>query len=141
MNVLLDSDYYPNQPQALLGEPALRKTAEWLDDLNHHPLIVRALSEIEESSTQHKYYHNLQHTLEVMADAIHFAVLEQCYDSEIELLALAAAFHDIGHSQDPAIHEEISAEYAQIRMRKFGYSATEMATVENLILDLSLIHI
>mgnify|MGYP001100522238 CR=1 FL=1 len=60
-------------------------------------------------------YHNYNHTLQVVNAAHEIALAEKLSDNDLEILLLAAWFHDVGFTLSHENHEEnskkIAAEY------------------------------
>ncbi len=57
-------------------------------------------------------YHNLQHTVNVVNAVKEICAQENLTEDDIELLVLAAWFHDMGYDQGAEEHEKRSAKYA-----------------------------
>ena len=74
----------------------------------------RYVTDFFEKHISNKYaFHNLQHTKNVVAAVIEIAgFYEDIAPKEIELLTLAAWFHDTGYDKGPQQHEGRSIEYA-----------------------------
>jgi predicted metal-dependent HD superfamily phosphohydrolase len=58
------------------------------------------------------YYHNPEHTIDVIESAERIAVSEGCSREEISLLKMAALFHDTGFIIDMREHEKHSCKIA-----------------------------
>lgn len=58
-------------------------------------------------------YHNLQHTLEVVDAAITIGKKENINEADMEIVVLAALFHDTGHTMLHEGHEEVSQQIAE----------------------------
>ncbi len=57
-------------------------------------------------------YHNVEHTQSVLARSMYYAAQANLPQHEKYVLALAAAFHDVGFLQGPEQHELRSAQHA-----------------------------
>ncbi len=57
-------------------------------------------------------YHSISHTLRVVEKTIELATLEKVVDEDLEILLIAAWFHDTGYSKDIKKHEKKSTEIA-----------------------------
>ncbi len=79
-------------------------------------------------------YHSLGHTLNVLNDVTDIAKMEEVSEHELELLQLAALFHDTGYEKNPALHEEISAQNAESFLSSQGYSKEDISQIKSLIL-------
>jgi hypothetical protein len=76
----------------------------------------------------------------VFDEAILFALTDNLPARDIELLAIAAACHDMGFVQSMVANEPIGAAFARQQMEKVGgYTTEEIAIVERMILDTTLV--
>ncbi|MFN3757762.1 MAG: HD domain-containing protein [Algoriphagus aquaeductus] len=114
----------------------------------------RIYEDILEKLPSHLTYHNLDHTAYVLEKAIFLANQSQVDASDLELLKLAALFHDTGFIDNPKDHEEkgcviarsyLSEEYSEEQLLKI--SGMIMATkipqsptnhLENILADADL---
>ena len=86
-------------------------------------------------------YHAYPHTEEVLNESILFAMYDGVSERDIELLAIASAFHDAGYVERYADNEEIGAALAARAMRAAGtYSDEEIHEVEQMVLSTKLFH-
>jgi predicted metal-dependent HD superfamily phosphohydrolase len=85
-------------------------------------------------------YHNFNHTMRVVHAAAAIAQAEGVNEEEMELLALAAWFHDIGYVDGGDNHEKRGAVIAADYLKKLGYDAAKTATVARLISATELHH-
>lgn len=67
---------------------------------------------ILERSPRQNLYHNLEHTKDVVNAAIEIAKGENLSNEGLEIVTLAAWFHDLGYIEKTSGHEEISAMFA-----------------------------
>ena len=80
------------------------------------------------------YYHNSAHTFDdVLTAALRFATHMGIQEQELELIKIAAAFHDIGFIQQREGHEQISIKVVNDRLPKFGFSAAQIETICSMI--------
>lgn len=79
-------------------------------------------------------YHNLHHTREVVDIVEDLAVGSAVSSEELELLLIAAWFHDIGYPDTIPYHEEKSAEKAVEFLREKNYPSQKIEMVKKLIL-------
>jgi predicted metal-dependent HD superfamily phosphohydrolase len=79
-------------------------------------------------------YHNLEHTLEVVEAANEIGKHSGLSESDMEILLLAAWFHDIGIPNSYNNHEEKSAAIAKDFLEKNNYPADKISKVTDLIL-------
>lgn len=101
-------------------------------------LVQAAVKHVSELLKMHlpdgMYFHDLAHTLETTETAREIG--RQCGLSpeELELLTLAALFHDTGYTQLYKDHELVSARMAREFFQKAGLSAQSLDTIEGCIL-------
>ncbi len=80
-------------------------------------------------------YHNLSHTVDVMAQATRIAHAEGITDTtELDLLQTAACFHDSGFLHVYDEHEAEGCRIASDILPRFGYSPTQVEAVCRLIM-------
>jgi uncharacterized protein len=79
-------------------------------------------------------YHNLNHTLDVTAQADRIARAEGVTDAEsLALLQTAATYHDAGFMHVYDEHEEESCRIATAELPRFGYAPAQIETICRLI--------
>lgn len=78
-------------------------------------------------------YHNLSHTNEVAEIAKELGEISKLSDSELEMLQVAAWFHDTGYIKKYNGHEEESLKYAKEFMDGEDYDEKKQKEVERLI--------
>lgn len=69
-------------------------------------------------------FHDLPHTEKVVESVIEIGQGYQLDEQEMEILQLAAWFHDAGYDQGPDEHEERSARYARDFLTDHRYHRT-----------------
>ena len=84
------------------------------------------------------YYHDLAHTLDVFHAVLRIGKAENIADEEIELLRVAALFHDTGYVQSYENNEHLGAENAAECLPSYGYSGEQIEKVKNAILATNL---
>jgi predicted metal-dependent HD superfamily phosphohydrolase len=67
---------------------------------------------LSERSPAQNLYHSLVHTREVVNAAVEIGKGENITSEELEMLTIAAWFHDLGYVEKTAGHEEISSMFA-----------------------------
>ena len=118
-------------------EDELKHTTEAMQKL---PVVRRTLELLKEKLPRELYYHSAPHTDDVLSETLRFALTDKLSPREIELLAIAAACHDVGFITRPAMNESLGAEHARLEMTKAGgYTEEEIALVERMILDTALV--
>lgn len=79
-------------------------------------------------------YHNIQHTLDVVAAARELGEGHQLHPQEMELLLLSAWFHDLGYDKGPIGHEERGAQYARAFLEKHSFEEKDIQIIRNNIM-------
>lgn len=80
------------------------------------------------------YYHHYEHALSVMERAIYLWTMEWCSEDEIEMLVIAALFHDTGFVIRYDENEIFWAKIAQNYLRTILYPEDKIKIVQNIIL-------
>jgi predicted metal-dependent HD superfamily phosphohydrolase len=111
-------------------------------DLSRVPAIRETLFTLQRELPSILRYHSFGHTLEVLRDAIEFALIDKLSERNLELLALAAVTHDAGFIHSRIDNEPLGAKYArEIMERMGGYSSEEIELVEQMVLDTALVRV
>ena len=79
-------------------------------------------------------YHNLRHTLDVVAASKELGAAHQLHSKEMELLLLAAWFHDVGYDQGPSGHEERSGNQAKEFLKNHNFEPSDIETIQKIIM-------
>lgn len=96
---------------------------------------LRALENLPDTFT----YHTLQHTRDVLHEAVRFAVVDNLDDEQIRLLAIAAAFHDSGFLVRRENNEPEGAALAAAAMASDSrFTPEHISCVRQMILDTQL---
>ncbi|MCT4622323.1 MAG: HD domain-containing protein [Schleiferiaceae bacterium] len=91
------------------------------------------LDKLENSLDPYLYYHGLHHTKDVLSSVEHIALSEGVTEHELNLLKVAAAYHDCGFLVMYKNHEEVSCGIAFEALPRFGFTPDEMETVFGMI--------
>lgn len=101
------------------------------------PIIKKAeafvLSLLETEYSENYYYHNSDHTKEVVETCELIGKESGLSDDELEIVLLAAWFHDVGYIKKIDGHEKISAEYAEQFLKKESYPQNKIDQITNCI--------
>jgi class 3 adenylate cyclase/predicted metal-dependent HD superfamily phosphohydrolase len=101
------------------------------------PLFIKARKHVEQLLTSklpaHVVYHNWPHTWEVTEAAIEIGIAEGTSDAELEQLAIAALFHDTGHTMNYENHEEFSLKIVRQFLEKQGKTEVFIQSVTDII--------
>jgi len=100
------------------------------------PIVKAILARLQKELSPELTYHNSAHTKDVINEATLLARHDQLGTREIELLTVAAAYHDAGYLVQAVDNEGIGAELAQAAMLKDGdFKHDEIELVMQMILD------
>jgi uncharacterized protein len=80
------------------------------------------------------YYHNYEHTIYVMEKAVEIGKEEQCTSKELELLAVAALWHDTGYINIYKGHEEESCVLAKQYLPGYDYADDDIEKICGMIM-------
>lgn len=83
------------------------------------------------------YYHQYDHALSVMERWIYIATMEWCSSEEIELIAIAALFHDTGFIIEYENNEPFGAKIASNYLRTILYPDDKIRIIQEIILATS----
>jgi len=90
-----------------------KSTLEKVEEYVEHILRVK--------SPLNNTYHNLAHTRDVVQSSIEIGIGEKLTPAELEMVQIAAWFHDIGYIEKPEGHEEVSSMYASNFLNEENY--------------------
>lgn len=108
--------------------------SESLAKLRALPIVAEALKLLRDKLPKHLRYHIAEHTDDVLKEAITFALADGLSERPLELLAIGAAYHDLGFIETEVDNEAIGARLAVEAMRRFGgYSEREIEIVGQMI--------
>jgi len=88
---------------------------------------------LQEGLTKDHIFHNLHHALAVRSAAVDIGRQMEFSEEEMEILELAALFHDTGFVEVYEGHENISKQIAQEFLEKKNYDTTKLQSVLNCI--------
>ena len=79
-------------------------------------------------------YHNIDHTLYVLQRAIFIAEKTNVSKQELELIKIAALFHDIGFIKTNVNHEAIGCEIARKELKSYNFSEENISAICGMIM-------
>lgn len=79
-------------------------------------------------------YHSLSHTVDVVESSLEIGRKQNVSEDDIEILQLAAWFHDLGYSKGCDNHEKVGAEMAEEFLSQKGYSEEKIQKVVGCIM-------
>jgi len=92
------------------------------------------ISLLKTKLSEYYYYHNHEHTLYVTEKAIEIGRHEGCSEKELELLSVAALWHDTGYTTIYHNHEEESCLLARQYLPEYSYSSQDIDEVCGMIM-------
>jgi len=81
------------------------------------------------------HYHNPAHTLYVQEKALEIGLHEKCTNEELNLLDIAALWHDTGYIRIYKNHEEQSCLLARQYLPEYGLPANDIETICGMIMS------
>ena len=100
-----------------------------------HKVEDYVLSLLTERTPIQNIYHNLDHTNDVVQASIEIGVGEKLTPDEMEIVQIAAWFHDLGYLDKIEGHEEISAMYAINFLNEENYPSERTDIIISCILS------
>jgi predicted metal-dependent HD superfamily phosphohydrolase len=92
------------------------------------------LDKLEQDLHPSLYYHNVEHTLDVMASVDQLAAGEGVNGTDLAMLKTAALFHDAGYLWAYDDNEHLACSYARKSLPAFHYSGQQIDAVCRLIM-------
>lgn len=80
------------------------------------------------------FYHDVNHTKEVVQSVIEIGTGERLSEDELEMIQIAAWFHDVGYIEKTDGHEEVSAEYARKFLTELQYLSNKIEIIIGAVL-------
>lgn len=106
-----------------------------MDTENFEQARLYALDRLKHDLPDGLYYHSLAHTVsDVVPAAEAFAEGEGIAGDDLLLLRTAAWFHDLGFVELRVGHEAVGARLAAETLPSLGYSASDIRTVQSIIM-------
>lgn len=91
-------------------------------------------SMLSKNLPENYYYHNFEHTRYVSEKVREIGQHENCTGEELNLLAVAALWHDTGYLKTYNHHEEESCQFARLYLPEYDYSSSEIDQVCGMIM-------
>lgn len=108
-------------------------------EIRARPIIRRILQRLQRDLPKNLLYHAVGHTEDVLSEVALFALLGQVTPTELELLAIAAAYHDAGYLERYVDNEVVGARMARAAMEAESFALEDIAAVERMVLDTKLV--
>lgn len=124
-----------------MDEKSLKEaSAQKLQLLRQKPLISEILNKLKYELPANLHYHTAAHTDDVLQEALIYGMHDNLKERDLELLAVAAAYHDAGFLVGRGDTEIRASEMVRSAMYKAdSYSTAEIELVYQMILDTQLI--
>ncbi len=108
--------------------------------LKELPAVRAALGLLRAELPTTLLYHAYSHTEDVLEEVIQLAITDNLPARHVELLAIAAAWHDVGFIWSSTNNEPLAAEAVKrYLLTAAGYSHQEIELVAQMILDTALV--
>jgi uncharacterized protein len=104
------------------------------EEYSRLPVIEEGLRELREKLPSRYCYHSLDHTHDVMREALRLGLHDKLKNEELTLLAIAAAYHDLGYIDGSHEHEKRGAILAAEKMARHGFTPEQIKEVEIMIM-------
>jgi len=89
---------------------------------------------LKENLTDGIYYHDLEHTQEVVEASQEIGIASKISNEELEIVLIAAWFHDTGYYKGMEDHEAMSKDVAEKFLKQEGVEESKIAAVGGCIL-------
>jgi len=100
----------------------------------HRPESKYILNKLAHELPAHLKYHTIAHTMDVYHQSIDIANEENVSGHELQLLLIAALYHDAGYLKQRENHEHISCEMAREVLPKFSYDEADIDKICEIIM-------
>ncbi len=108
----------------------------FLNEIKKKKVIVQAFHDLRTRLPQGLYYHLPSHTEDVLHEALLFGFEDKLSPRQLELLGIAAAYHDTGYIDSLTENEPQGAARARGALEKTAeYSADDISQIVTMILD------
>jgi hypothetical protein len=97
--------------------------------MNHQGAIDYILARLQQELPAHLLYHGHHHTLDVLEATERIAMHQQVTSHELNLLLVAAAYHDCGFLTTYANHELAGCAIAQEQLPAFGFNTQDIEAI------------
>lgn len=103
-------------------------------DIDVRDACLYVTKRLSEELPEKFFYHNLDHTRNVVSSASQLATIESLSIHETRKLLIAAWFHDLGFIEDENKHEVISAEWVSDWLAERNWPEKDIAQIADAIL-------
>ncbi len=106
--------------------------------MNYDAVKAVVLSKLQDGLSDQLFYHNVEHTLSVMASTQVLITQLGFDESESVIMLTAALFHDTGYLTQYEDNEEVGVSFLQKILPDFSYSPIQIEQVSRIVSDTSL---
>ena len=92
------------------------------------------ISLLKANLSEFYYYHNYEHTLYVIEKVVEIGLYEKCTNEELELVTIAAMWHDTGYIETYKDHEEESCKLARHYLPGYGVPTADIDKICGMIM-------
>jgi len=92
------------------------------------------LEKLKKELPDNLYYHNIDHTYDVLESALRIATHQQLDLAQIPLLRIAALFHDSGFTSTYKNHEQKGCELARQVLPAYGFTEEQLVAICGMIM-------
>jgi uncharacterized protein len=111
-----------------------------IDTLCASPAIREPLRRLQAELPKSLTYHAYEHTLDVIREAFHLATYDGLSPRQVEIVCVAAAWHDVGFIQRTHNNEPLAAADARVFLSQLGvFTQAEVELIEDMIRDTALV--
>ena len=120
-------------------DPLLGQWRDYLKNYDQSPMAdftsaEERVAELLSAKLPKLPYHNIEHVYDVLNAAVTIAGNEQVKDDDLNLLRLAALYHDAGFIESASNHEELAAQMAREMLPSSGLRREQIDTICGMIL-------
>jgi len=101
--------------------------------MNSTGLFDSVLKRLENELPQYLTYHDAEHTNTVIEKSVFLAEKDSLSESEVELIKIAALYHDAGFMIGREEHEEKSCKLATKELTNYGFSEEQIKIICGMI--------
>ncbi len=102
--------------------------------VNYAGAIEHILKELEADLPKHLYYHGHHHTLDVLEAVERIAQSEHVSEGDLNLLLVAAAYHDCGFLNGHQDHEQTGCDIARKSLPDYGFDEAVIERICDMIM-------
>jgi predicted metal-dependent HD superfamily phosphohydrolase len=125
-------------PEGKEHHELLLRTAVAVGRFSELPVVVEGLIRLYTELPARLTFHNPQHTVDVLHDSLLLGLADGLPEEHLELLAIAATYHDIGYLERDVANEPIGAAAAREAMSRHGYREEQITAVQSMIMSTQL---